>query len=81
MTVTCETLQYPRLVYRPSVPPDWVYLKVYSPSECERAVSDGWSLTPIILGSTDTITPSVSADPVRPKPRGWPKGAKTEVDP
>ena len=39
-----ETLQFPRHVHKPSIPPDWVWKRVETLEECQQALEEGWML-------------------------------------
>jgi hypothetical protein len=48
-------LQFPRHVHAPSHPPDWVSKIVPNAEECDKALDEGWSLTPIIKSEEPVV--------------------------
>lgn len=66
------TLEYPRHVHKPSVWGAWNFLVVQTADECEKALAEGWSLSPVLVASpADAIAPPAPvSEPVEPVKKG-----------
>lgn len=59
-------LEYPRHLHKP----DWAFLHVDTPEQAEKALAEGWSLTPVLDASPEAapVPPAPPHDaPVAPK--------------
>lgn len=56
-------LEFPRHVHKPSLWGQWVFLVVHNQAECDAALAEGWSLTPILLTNAagEVLTPPVES--------------------
>lgn len=66
-------LEFPRHVHKPSVPGRWVYRVVHDVRECEAALAEGWSLTPILIDAVPEPVPPPLPAPAKRKPGRPPK--------
>ena len=63
-----ETLQFPRHVHTPSIPPDWVWKRVETLEECQQALEEGWMLHASIATEAPVESEIAAEEPVKRKP-------------